>query len=57
VDNSLPRVPAHTHCATTTALSLRNPMVDPLETSPRLVPLTDKACQHGLRGTVNLETA
>ena len=29
VDNSLPRVLAHTHCATTTALSLRNPMVDP----------------------------
>ncbi len=32
VDNSLPRVPAHTHCATTTALSLRNPMVDPTRT-------------------------
>jgi hypothetical protein len=29
VDNSLPRVPAHTHYATTTELSLRNPMVDP----------------------------
>ncbi len=29
VDNSLPRVLAHTHRATTTALSLRNPMVDP----------------------------
>ncbi len=33
VDNSLPRVLAHTHCATTTALSLRNPMVDPTRTS------------------------
>ncbi|MDH3967449.1 MAG: hypothetical protein OEU56_10570, partial [Rhodospirillales bacterium] len=33
VDNSLPRVPAHTHCATTTALSLRNSMVDPLRSS------------------------
>ena len=32
VDNSLPRVPAHTHYATTTALSLRNPMVDPTRT-------------------------
>ena len=32
VDNLLPRVPAHTHCATTTANSLRNPMVDPLRT-------------------------
>jgi hypothetical protein len=40
VDNSLPRVLAHTHCATTTALSLRNPMVDPqrsLGGGPRLV--------------------
>ena len=26
------RVLAHTHCATTTALSLRNPMVDPTRT-------------------------
>jgi glycosyltransferase involved in cell wall biosynthesis len=33
VDNSLPRVPAHTHCATTTAFSLQNPMVDPKRTS------------------------
>jgi hypothetical protein len=33
VDNSLPRVLAHLHCATTTALSLRNPMVDPTRTS------------------------
>ncbi len=32
VDNSLPRVPAHPHCATTTAFSSRNPMVDPQET-------------------------
>ncbi len=31
VDNSLPRVLPHTHCATT-ALSSRNPMVDPTET-------------------------
>ncbi len=31
VDNSLPRLPAHTHCATT-ALSLQNPMVDPSRT-------------------------
>ncbi len=30
VDNSLPRVLTHTHRATTTALSLRNPMVDSL---------------------------
>ncbi len=29
VDNSLARVLAHTHRATTTALSSRNPMVDP----------------------------
>ncbi len=35
VDNSLPRVLAHTHCATTTALSLQNPMVDPKRTLRR----------------------
>jgi hypothetical protein len=33
VDNSLPRVPAHTHCATATVLSLRISMVDPLQSS------------------------
>jgi hypothetical protein len=29
VDNSLMRVPAHTHSPPTTAFSLQNPMVDP----------------------------
>ncbi len=33
VDNSLPRVPAHPHCTTTTALSSQNPMGDPSRTS------------------------
>ena len=32
LDNALPRVRAHTHRATTTALPLRNPMVDPNRT-------------------------
>ncbi len=35
VDNSLPRVLAHTHCPITTALSSRNPMVDPKGTYGR----------------------
>ena len=40
VDNSLPRVLPHTHCATT-ALSLQNPMVDPKRTFAPVATMTE----------------
>jgi len=55
VDNSLPRVLAHTHCATTTAFSSRNPMVDPKETLTLLLFATGEHLGFIFgKGTVNV---